>query len=260
MRPPTRSPRPSEAIEDAAAEEPWPRSRPRSLAAEEPSPSEPRPRSRAPRRPSAEERVAEARSSPSGGSGRRAVEEAVAEAVADEPSRPPRSRRPPRRRSPRSCRGRRRGAAAEEPPPRAAAEEPPSSRGRRRSRGRPPSRAAPAPQSGPKPKRKRLPRALRPQEDASDAREGDRAQADRPAREARARARPEPGAARHGRLRRDGQDDRRQGRRDQVAPEVQEGRPPVGQVPRPRRGQHARSATSSASSRRGRCRRPSAGG
>src|SRR6185312_11184912 len=47
-------------------------------------------------------------------------------------------------------------------------------------------------------------------------------------------------APRRRRVRQGRQDDRREGRRDQEPPEVQEGRPEHGQVPRARRGEHRR--------------------
>src|SRR5829696_502495 len=70
-----------------------------------------------------------------------------------------------------------------------------------------------------------------------DARAGDRAEADHPAGEAGARARPPAGAPRRRRLRGDGQDDRRPGRRCEGAPEVQEGRPTLPALPRARRAE-----------------------
>src|SRR2546423_1485957 len=71
----------------------------------------------------------------------------------------------------------------------------------------------------------------------AEAGEAEEAQADRPAPEARGRARPPPGAARRRRLERDGQDDRRQGRHDQGASALQEGRPPQREIPRARRAE-----------------------
>src|SRR6266480_1109881 len=64
-----------------------------------------------------------------------------------------------------------------------------------------------------------------------------RAQGDHASSEARASARPAPGAPRCGRLERHGQDNRRPGRCREGAQEVPEGRPPLDQVPRPRRGE-----------------------
>src|SRR5262249_33809901 len=64
-----------------------------------------------------------------------------------------------------------------------------------------------------------------------------RAEADRAQSEPAVRARPPAGAPRRRRVERDGQDDRRQGRHDQGAPALQEGRPPQREVPRPRRAE-----------------------
>ena len=116
-----------------------------------------------------------------------------------------------------------------------------ASRGARscRARRRAEAEAAPAPQSQPKKKNKRLPRSAAPAEDAAEARGRDRAQADLPGGEAGARARPPPGAPRRRRVRRDGQDDRREGRVDPLPPEVQEGDPPLDEVPRARRAERA---------------------
>ena len=111
-------------------------------------------------------------------------------------------------------------AVVEAAPPRRRSRKPRPRRAPRRSRRQPPSRheaAADAPMWRHLPTRRRPaasaeaeaeapPARAPPAEDASDTREGDRAQADRTAREARARARPQPGAAGHRGLRRDGQD------------------------------------------------------
>ena len=78
--------------------------------------------------------------------------------------------------------------------------------------------------------------AARPAE--AEARAARKAEADHADAEARGRARPPPGAARRRRLRQGRQDDRRQGRRDQEPPALQEGRSPHRQVPRPRRDEH----------------------
>ena len=88
------------------------------------------------------------------------------------------------------------------------------------------------------------------------AREAEEAQADHAHREARVRAGPAPGAPRRRRLRQGRQDDHRQGRRDQEPSEVQEGRPPTASSMRTTRRTPPASATPSASSRRGRSRRP----
>src|SRR5262249_30048628 len=74
-------------------------------------------------------------------------------------------------------------------------------------------------------------------EDAAEAREVGRAEADHEARKAGARPRPPPGAAGHGRLRGFGQDDRRPGRRREGAPALQEGRQALDPAPRARRGE-----------------------
>src|SRR4029077_6422318 len=77
-----------------------------------------------------------------------------------------------------------------------------------------------------------------PQARQAEARAAGPAAPDRAAREAGASARQAPGAPRRRRLRRDGQDDRGQGRHGEGPPEVQEGRPAVDEVPRSRRGEH----------------------
>ena len=103
-------------------------------------------------------------------------------------------------------------------------------------------------------------RARAPEEDAPSAHARGGAQADLPRAEAGARARPPPGASRRRRLRRDGQDDRRQGRHDRAHPRYKKViRRSINSMRTTRRTPRT-SATSSASSRRARCRRRSTGG
>ena len=145
-------------------------------------------------------------------------------------SRRPKRRRPRRRPTPSPLRKRRRragrGACGRDEP---AAEEP--------GAAEEPAAAEAAPATGPKPKRKRLPRALRPKKTRpTRVRSTERKPIVR-LEAPDARAGPPPGAPGQGGLRRDGEDHRRRGLGREGAPQVQEGRAPKREVPRPRRAQ-----------------------